>query len=133
MRKVERIKQRKLRNALINTMHEMVSEIAHGFIKGLGTIALIIQILIPVILLQLNVNTIKAIIYSVILLFITKYIKEVGYKVNNKTERGLPLPNDFYVIKDEYGFISLREGFEQDAILYLYDVEDYIRGKGWLK
>ena len=43
-----------------------------------------------------------------------------------------PIPLQRFTDRDENGFISIKEEETQEAMLYLCDVEDYLKSKGWL-
>lgn len=47
-----------------------------------------------------------------------------------KQKRDSPLSEYRYTVKDTDGIVSIREQDTQEAILYLCDVEDYLRIKG---
>ena len=127
-----RIKNRELAILLWNTLLEMLNGIKHTVIEELGKIAVIIEVLIPVLLMKMNMGTTKTIIVSCLLIMLVRYIKEIGYKLNKTTERGFPIPSEPMIERDENGFVSIVEGKEQEAILYLDDVQEYLKSKGWL-
>lgn len=117
---------------LIQTMIELFTTFKYSLIEELDKLAVAIQILIPVVIAMNNSSIIKMLLVSCILVVIVKYIKEVGYKLNHVTERGFPIPLKRYTSRDENGFIGINEEEMQEAILYLCDVEDYLKSKGWL-
>lgn len=118
---------------LLQTMVELLSALKYGFIEELDKIAVIIQIFIPIIIVKMELSIPKMLIVSCATILATKYIKEVGYKLNNVTERGFPIPTKRFTEQDENGFIGIEEERTQEAIIYLCDVEDYLKSKGWLK
>lgn len=118
---------------LLQTMLELFSTLKYGLIGELDKIAVIIQIFIPVAIVYFNTSIIKMLIISCILIIVTKYIKEVGYKLNHVTERGFPIPLERFTSVDENGFISIKDEEVHEAMIYLCEVEDYLKSKGWLK
>ena len=129
----KRRKNKELLVLLIKTLIEVLSEIKYSIIEELGKIAVIIQILIPVLISRLQIGILGQIIVSCLLLFVVKIIKELDYKINNTTDRGLPVPKESYIDRNRSGLIRLKEGMEHEAILYLDDVEEFLRSKGLLK
>ena len=129
----KRRKNKELFVLLIKTLIEVLSEVKHSIIEELGKIAVIIQILIPVLIGKLQIGILGQIVVSCLLLFVVKIIKELDYKINNTTDRGLPVPKESYIDRNRSGLIKLKEGMEHEAILYLDDVEEFLRSKGLLK
>lgn len=129
----KRRKNKELFVLLIKTLIEVLSEVKHSIVEELGKIAVIIQILIPVLISRLQIGILGQIVVSCLLLFVVKIIKELDYKINNTTDRGLPVPKESYIDRNRSGLIRLKEGMEHEAILYLDDVEEFLRSKGLLK
>lgn len=117
---------------LLQTLAELFAALKYGIIEELDKIAIVIQILIPIVIARTDLSTPKMLLVSCVLVVLVKYIKEVGYKLNHVTERGFPIPTHRYTEVDENGFIGIKETETQEAILYLHDVEDYLKSKGWL-
>lgn len=117
---------------LLQTLAELFATLKYGFIEELDKIAIVIQILIPIVIAKTDLSTPKMLLVSCVLVVCVKYIKEVGYKLNHVTERGFPIPLQRFTERDENGFISIKEEETQEAMLYLCDVEDYLKSKGWL-
>lgn len=117
---------------LLQTLAELFAALKYGFIEELDKIAIVIQILIPIVIAKTDLSTSEMLFVSLGLVVLVKYIKEVGYKLNHITERGFPIPTQRYTEVDENGFIGIKETETQEAILYLRDVEDYLKSKGWL-
>lgn len=117
---------------LLQTLSELLATFKYGLIEELDKVAVVLQILIPIVIARTDLSIPKMLIVSCVLVVCVKYIKEVGYKLNHVTERGFPIPLQRFTERDENGFISIREEETQEAILYLCDVEDYLKSKGWL-
>ena len=117
---------------MLQTLSELLATFKYGLIEELDKVAVALQILIPIVIARMDLSTPKMLLVSCILVVCVKYIKEVGYKLNHVTERGFPIPLQRFTERDENGFISIKEEETQEAMLYLYDVEDYLKSKGWL-
>lgn len=117
---------------LLQTLGELLATFKYGLIEELDKIAVLLQILIPIVIARMDLSTLKMLVVSCVLVACVKYIREVGYKLNHVTERGFPIPLQRFTDRDENGFISIKEEETQEAMLYLCDVEDYLKSKGWL-
>lgn len=117
---------------LLQTLAELFATLKYGLVEELDKIAIVIQVLIPIVIAKMDLSTPKMLIVSCVLVICVKYIREVGYKLNHVTERGFPIPLQRFTDRDENGFISIKEEETQEAMLYLCDVEDYLKSKGWL-
>lgn len=114
------------------TLKEMLITFRYGVIEELDKISIAIQILIPVLIARSGLNIVGMLLVSICITAFTKYIKEVSYKLNHVTERGFPIPTHRYTKVDENGFVGIEEEETQEAILYLLEVEQYLKSKGWL-
>ena len=117
---------------MLQTLSELLATFKYGLIEELDKVAVALQILIPIVIARMDLSIPKMLLVSCILVVCVKYIKEVGYKLNHVTERGFPIPLQRFTERDENGFISIKEEETQEAMLYLCDVEDYLKSKGWL-
>lgn len=117
---------------MLQTLGELLATFKYGLIEELDKVAVALQILIPIVIARMDLSIPKMLLVSCVLVVCVKYIKEVGYKLNNVTERGFPIPLQRFTNRDENGFISIKEEETQEAMLYLCDVEDYLKSKGWL-
>lgn len=117
---------------LLQTLGELLATFKYGLIEELDKIAVLLQILIPIVIARTDLSTPNMLVVSCVLVACVKYIREVGYKLNHVTERGFPIPLQRFTDRDENGFISIKEEETQEAMLYLCDVEDYLKSKGWL-
>lgn len=125
--------EKKVMKVLVETMKEMLSVIKYGIVEELDKIAVIVQIVFPVILVYFQMGVLQTLLLSMIFTFVIKYIKEVSYKLNNVNERGFPISNTRYTNVDDNGFISIKEELQQESVLYLYEIEEYLKKKGLLK
>ena len=117
---------------LLQTFGELLATFKYGLIEELDKVAVVLQILMPIVIARTDLSTPKMLLVSCVLVVCVKYIREVGYKLNHVTERGFPIPLQRFTDRDENGFISIKEEETQEAMLYLCDVEDYLKSKGWL-
>ena len=117
---------------LLQTLSELLATFKYGLIEELDKVAVALQILIPIVIARTDFSIPKMLLISCVLVVCVKYIREVGYKLNHVTERGFPIPLQRFTDRDENGFISIKEEETQEAMLYLCDVEDYLKSKGWL-
>lgn len=128
----KRKRKGRVSETLIQTLAELVATLKYGIIEELDRIAVIIQILIPVVIANTSLSIPGMIVVSCLLVMATKYIKEVGYKLNHVTDRGFPIPIRRFTDKDNEGFVDIKEEDTQEAVLYLCEVEDYLKSKGLL-
>lgn len=128
----KRRRKRRVSETLIQTLAELVATLKYGIVEELDKIAVIIQILIPVVIVHANLSIFGMIAASCLLVIVTKYIKEVGYKLNHVTDRGFPIPIRRFTDKDNEGFVDIKEEDIQEAVLYLCEVEDHLKRKGLL-
>ena len=117
---------------LLQTLSELLATFKYGLIEELDKVAVVLQILIPIVIARMDLSAPRMLLMSCALVVCVKYIREVGYKLNHVTERGFPIPLQRFTDRDENGFISISEEETQEAMLYLCDVEDYLKSKGWL-
>lgn len=125
-----KIKNRK-KNIFIETISEMLHVAKHTLVKEMNKVAVLIQILIPVILSGVETNIFVLFIISVLLYIVIAYIKEISYKLNSTTMKGLPIPYKSFINTDGE-IININEEDMEEAMLYLADVEEYLKSKGWL-
>lgn len=132
MKKMQKVKKSVFKT-MIETLIELLIAFKYAVIEELGKIAIVIQIIIPIICFYAGMDMKTFVFVIVLLTVIVKYIKEVGYKLNNVSERGFPLPGHRFTKMDNNGFIMVKDEDMQEAILYLCDVENYLRSKGLIK
>ena len=130
--KMRKSKGKSILVVMLQTLSELLATFKYGIIEELDKVAVALQILIPIVIARMDLSIPKMLLVSCILVVCVKYIKEVGYKLNHVTERGFPIPLQRFTNRDENGFISIKEEETQEAMLYLCDVEDYLKSKGWL-
>lgn len=125
-----KIKNRK-KNIYIETIKEMLHIAKHTLVKEMNKIAILIQVLIPVILSGIKTNVFVLFGISSLLYVVVVYIKEISYKLNSTTMKGMPIPYKSFINTDGE-VININEEDMEEAMLYLADVEEYLKSKGWL-
>lgn len=126
-------KNKKVFPAVVQTIVEFAYSVKYGIVKELNHIAAIMQLVCSVLLARSGFDVVELIFAYTLLGLVTLLMKEIGYKLNSITDRGVPIPDRRFVKIDNHGFISIDEEDVQEAMLYLNDVEEYISSKGWLK
>lgn len=101
--------------------------------KNLNNVAMIIQIVFPVWLACRNIEPLKAFIYSVALVFILAYIRQLYTNVQKHGGKTIPIPRQRFTVLDEDGYIILKNDNAGEAIQYLYELEEYLSNRGKLK
>lgn len=101
--------------------------------KNLSNVAMVIQIVFPVWLVCQNIEPLKAFIYSVAIVFILAYIRQLHTNVQKHGGKTIPLPRQRFTVLDEDGYIILKNDNAGEAIQYLYELEEYLSNRGKLK
>ena len=101
--------------------------------KNLSNVAMIIQIVFPVWLVCQNIEPLKAFIYSVAIVFILAYIRQLYTNVQKHGGKTIPIPRQRFTVLDEDGYIILKNDNAGEAIQYLYELEEYLSNRGKLK
>ena len=100
--------------------------------KNLNNVAMI-QIVFPVWLVFQNVTPVKAFIYSVAIVFILAYIRQLHTNVQKHGGKTIPIPKQRFTVLDEDGYIVMKNDNSGEAIQYLYELEEYLSNRGKLK
>lgn len=117
-------------NSLLKVAKEMYTSFIYEATKGLGKIATLLRIITPVNIVVVTAdNIVLMLVISIMWNIITSYIEGVHREINHVAESGLPLPTK-PLTEDNNGLVSLKEGNESDAIIYLNSVEEYLKSKG---
>lgn len=101
--------------------------------KNLNNVAMIIQIIFPVWLVCQNIEPLKAFIYSVAIVFILAYIRQLHTNVQKHGGKTIPIPKQRFTVLDEDGYIVMKNDNSGEAIQYLYELEEYLSNRGKLK
>lgn len=101
--------------------------------KNLSNVAMAIQIIFPVWLVCQNIEPLKAFIYSVAIVFILAYIRQLYTNVQKHGGKTIPIPRQRFTVLDEDGYIVMKNDNSGEAIQYLYELEEYLSNRGKLK
>ena len=118
---------------LLLPVWQIVAYCLRLLMKNLNNIAMIIQIVFPVWLVCQNVAPVKACIYSVAIVFILAYIRQLYTNVQKHGGKTIPIPRQRFTMLDEDGYIVLKNDNAGEAIQYLYELEEYLNNRGKLK
>lgn len=110
----------------------MIADGAKAVKEGLGKIAVLLQIVFPVVLLMVGFEVLDALVLSAVWCFVVACIKRLDARINNRIIDGLPLPPCRLTEGDGTAFISLAEGHEEEAIIYLSELEQYLKRRNLL-
>lgn len=120
----------------VQVLLELVLGAKYEFIKHLGFIVCTVQVLFPVMICVLvqdtKVNYATVFLLSCVFYLAIKCFKEVSCILNSTSKTGFPIPEHYLTETDGNGFIGFKQGAEEEAILYLNDVEEYLKKKGYL-
>ena len=121
---------RKLFEAVGSSFTETVSQARNWLVGHFEELICIIYIILPYVLIKSHIGALESIVVTLVVVFILNFVTKVKHKLKNETKDGFPISEYRYTVKDTDGIVSIREQDTQDAILYLCDVEDYLRRKG---
>lgn len=128
------MKKKILKKAIIKELKENATELFYYFKKSLAYLPTLLQIFVPVIWVYYRYSYKRVILYSAVLFFTCRIIRNISIKVNSTTYSGLPIPKHrFTKLDKEARIISLREESEEEAISYLYNLEEKLISRGMLK
>lgn len=94
-------------------------------------IAVLIQLAIPIVIVYYNLSYIASLVLYATFLFASWCVKELDRICNHKTKENIPIPPKHFTVK-ENDYITIDNKDTQEAILYLYTVEEYLKSKGYL-
>ena len=118
---------------LLLPVWQIVAYCLRLLMKNLNNVAMIIQIVFPVWLVCQNMAPVKAFIYSVAIVFILAYIRQLYTNVQKHGGKTIPIPRQRFTVLDEDGYIILKNDNAGEAIQYLYELEEYLNNRGKLK
>lgn len=119
-------------NALAESSIDVMVDIKYGIIKNLKMFAILLLILFPSVIAEINMGRLARIISMCLLILFVRIIGDTSNKLNRVTSGGIPVPKKRFTRVDENGFIDINQNNMQEAILYLYEVENYLKKKGKL-
>lgn len=122
-----------LSRVLLLPAWQVVAYCLRLLMKNLSNVAMVIQIIFPVWLVCQNVEPLKACIYSVVIVFILAYIRQLYMNVQKHGGKTIPIPKQRFTVLDEDGYIVMKNDNSGEAIQYLYELEEYLSNRGKLK
>ena len=120
----------KLFEAVASSTKETIVQARNWIVGHFEELVCIIYILLPYVMIKSHIDALESIIITLVVVFMLNFVTRVKHKLKNETKEGFPISEYRYTIKDTDGIVSIREQDAQEAILYLCDVEDYLRRKG---
>lgn len=118
-------------NAFVQSFFEVCCTALKTFKRELETLAIVIQIAIPIVIATKCGDAGEMLAYSALLNLIAWYIKLVARKLNKRTTEGVPIMQKKLIVEED-GIAGIKAGFTQDAILYLQEIQEYFEKKGML-
>ena len=119
-------------NAFVQSFFEVCCTVLKTFKRELETLAIVIQIAIPIVIATQMDGIGKMVVCSAILNLIVWYVKLVARKLNKRTTDGIPIMQEKLIVEED-GITGIKAGMTQDAILYLQEIQEYFEKKGILK
>lgn len=121
---------KKLFEAVGSSFNETVIQARNWLVGHFEELVCIIYIILPYVLIKSHIGELESIVVTLVVVFILNFVTKVKHKLKNETKDGFPISEHRYTVKDTDGIVSIKEQDTQEAILYLCDVEDYLRRKG---
>lgn len=116
------------------SLFEIVMQVVYQIKKNLSNIAVLLQVLIPVVIAKVTNNITVMVLLSICFMLIVDLLKKVSSKLNNTTGEGIPVSNKRFTSADRDGFVWLDNQEElPEALQYLYEIESYLDSKGSYK
>lgn len=127
------VKGMKIGKAVADTTREFSYRFYNTLIKELGHLSTIFLLIVPLLIVCITSDKRVMLILSCVFVLCSHFVKEVGYKLNGETNRGVPIPPLRFTEKDENGIIHINSDYQQEAIVYLCNVEEYLEKRGLIK
>lgn len=125
---------KELLSVIYLSLFEIVMQVVYQIKKNLGNIAVLLQVLIPVVIAKVTNNITAMVLLSICFMLIVDLLKKVSSKLNNTTGEGIPVSNKRFMSADKDGFVWLDNQEElPEALQYLYEIERYLDSKGCYK
>ena len=110
----------------------MLTSFLFAFKKNLKALSVVFSIFAPLLILWLNMSLVDALIFLVVLNLVCTFIKNLHYELNSTTQTGFPISPHRYTERNPNGTVSVSLEDQHEALLYLCDVEDYLKSKGMI-
>ena len=112
---------------------ETIREAKKAIREELGRVVIILQILLPVLLAVYVDGTIQKLLLSCVWVYVMTVLHRFDRRINRRTEDGMPIPPGRLTVCDSAGFIQYADGMEEEAVIYLDELQEYLRLKGIMK
>lgn len=127
----------RIRYGNIAILFEVIKEYASNFlytvIAEFDKISILLMIVVPFVLQSaIKSRIVSAVLWAVIMLVLS-IIRETFYRVRSVNNEHIPVYSRRFTYKDRDGFVNINEKDQEEALLYLSEVEDYLQKKGRLK
>lgn len=110
----------------------MMEDVGKTVKEELGKVAVLLQIAIPVLLSINDFSMVEKIVLSCGWVFIVSFLKRMDNKLNNKFMDGFPLPPCKMIDTESKEFLQIVQGNEEEAVIYLDELERYLKRRGLL-
>ena len=112
---------------------ETIREAKKAIKEELGRIIVMLQILFPVLLAVYIDGTVQKLLLSCVWIYVMTILHRLDRRMNGRTEDGMPIPPGKLTVCDSAGFIQYADGMEEEAVIYLDELQEYLRLKGIMK
>lgn len=122
-----------IKKVKINTLRELVRDISICVYENSKILIYMLQVFFFILFCGLSYYvdlSICALLFTSSL-FVTEYLFRLFANVKHISEDGMPIPPERYTKTTEEGFVQVEK--IEEAVVYLCDVEDYLKRKGLLK
>lgn len=111
----------------------MTRKLLNGIVRNLNLIAVLIEVLFPILLIWLNMSLQESILFSLLFVFIVHYIKNVSNELNSTNTRGMPVPRIRFTKKDGDMVTMEDETNLAELLIYMNELEEYLKVKGLVR
>lgn len=116
-------------NVFADAGMEVMENIGETFRQSIGGLTLLVQIIFPLLIASMDATTFQKLLVSTVWIYLTTYLVALDRRLNRRDKDGFPLPPCELTKTDKNGFVEITEGHIEDAVIYLSDIEDYIKRK----
>lgn len=118
---------------LVKTPLNMARTFCNGIKRNLNAIAILLELIFPLLIIWANMGIKMDIVFCVIFVFLIHYLKEVHRLLNSVNTRGMPVPIKRFT-KMEDGMVMLKDDSDlAELLIYTNELEDYLYLKGLVK
>uniref|UniRef100_A0AAU8AZ56 Uncharacterized protein n=1 Tax=Dulem virus 36 TaxID=3145754 RepID=A0AAU8AZ56_9CAUD len=121
----------KVLDILIDVLKSKFSALIFMIVSEFTALKNIIVFAFPIAAIITKIDLKLFVVVWLVILFILSVLNDTCYRVRGVSKEQLPVYSRRLTIKDEYG-ISIQEDDQQEAVIYLSAVEDYLQKRGLL-